>query len=193
MIAGIRGQLVKIDTDAAIIDLHGLLIRVLSSSSSLSDLGSPGDSVELQTYLQVREDSLTLFGFTTSQELTLFELLLSVNGVGPRVALNMLSFSDPGSLYDAIANEDVQFLSRVPGIGKVTAGRIILDLKRKLPDDFAVASVQTDDLDRDALDALMALGYSAAEARAGLSDVPDRSGMSVEERIFAALQQMDQN
>jgi Holliday junction DNA helicase RuvA len=106
--------------------------------------------------------------------------------------MNLLSFSDPAALYQAIADEDTTTLSRAPGIGKVTAGRIILDLKRKLPDDFAPAlGGEPDDRDREAVAALESLGYSGGEARAALGIVENRSNLTVEERVIAALQRMD--
>lgn len=133
MIAGVRGTVSGLKETAVIVDLHGFMVRVFSSSHTLSAL-SLGDAVELRTHLIVREDALTLYGFASDAEVQLFQLLLGVNGVGPRVALNLLSFDQPAALYQAIANEDTALLSRVPGVGKVTAGRIVFDLKRKLPD-----------------------------------------------------------
>lgn len=192
MIAGLRGQIARVEEGAVIIDLHGFLVRVQSAASTLGAIGGVGDEIELVTHLVVREDSLTLFGFISEAELRLFELLLGVTGVGPRAALNLLSFASPADLYQAIANEDTNLLSKAPGIGKVTAGRIILDLKRKLPDTFAPSLTGADDRDREALAAIESLGYSTAEAREGLAAVENRSGMTTEERIIAALQTMDQ-
>lgn len=192
MIAGVRGILAGIEEDALIIDLHGFLIRAIAPGSTLGALGAVGDPVELHTHLVVREDSLTLYGFGTKAELQLFELLITVNGVGPRAALNLLTFADPATLYQAIADEDTALLSRAPGIGKVTAGRIILDLRRKLPEDFApTLGTEVDTRDQETVAALEALGYTSAEARQALATVEDRSGLTVEERIIAALRHMD--
>lgn len=151
-----------------------------------------GAEVTLVTHLQVREDDLTLFGFISQEELQCFQLLISVNGIGPRVALGMLSASRPDDVYQAIAAEDVAYLSRMPGIGKKTANRIIFDLRGKLPEpteDELTASgpVSRRSDDMDALEALQALGYSAAEARDALSQVDSSSGETVEERVFNAL------
>lgn len=189
MIAGVRGVVASVEETAVIVDLHGFMVRVFSSNHTLASMEA-GQTVELQTHLLVREDALTLYGFGSEAELQLFQLLLGVNGVGPRVALSLLSFDQPAALYQAIANEDTQLLSRVPGVGKVTAGRIIFDLKRKLPDSIPGTIASVDDLDRDALDALEALGYTIAEARSGLAAVEQRSGMTVEERVYAALQRL---
>lgn len=192
MIAGIRGIAVALEEGAVIVDLHGFLLRVFSSAHTLAPI-QQGDPVELVTHLQVREDILALYGFATEAELELFQLLLGVSGIGPRVALNLLSFDQPAVLYQAIANEDTALLSRVPGIGKVTAGRIIFDLKRKLPDTIPGVVSAVDDSDRDAIEALEALGYTAAEARSGLADIEDRAGMTVEERVYSALQRLSRS
>lgn len=192
MIAGVRGTVSGLEETAVIVDLHGFMVRVFSSSHTLSAL-SLGDAVELRTHLIVREDALTLYGFASDAEVQLFQLLLGVNGVGPRVALNLLSFDQPAALYQAIANEDTALLSRVPGVGKVTAGRIVFDLKRKLPDTIPGTVGSVDTVDRDALDALEALGYSPSEARSGLAAIEERSGMTVEERVFAALQRLSRS
>ncbi|MEZ4523829.1 MAG: Holliday junction branch migration protein RuvA [Thermomicrobiales bacterium] len=194
MIAGVRGLVATVEDDAVIVDLHGFLVRVLAPGSTLSTLPAAGGEVDLKTHLVVREDSLTLYGFSTLAELQLFELLITVNGVGPRVAMNLLSFSDPAGLYQAIADEDMTMLSRAPGIGKVTAGRIILDLKRKLPEDFSPSlGGQPDDRDQEAISALEALGYTAGEARSALGSVENRAHLTVEERVVGALRMMDDN
>jgi Holliday junction DNA helicase RuvA len=190
MIAGIRGTIAGIETQAVIVDLHGLLLRVATSTRAAATLGSVGEPVELITHLVVREDSLTLYGFPDRGELDLFLLLLGVNGVGPRVALNVLSYAEPATLFDAIRNEDVALLAKAPGIGKTTANRIVFDLKRKLPDYVPGAVGSVDNADREAYAALEALGYTPLEARNALAAVAERGGMSVEERVFAALQQM---
>lgn len=192
MIAGVRGVVTVLEETAIVVDLHGFMVRVYSSGHTLSSV-AVGDSIELRTHLAVREDALTLYGFISDAELQLFQLLLGVNGVGPRVALSLLSFDQPAVLYQAIANEDTALLSRVPGVGKVTAGRIVFDLKRKLPDTIPGAMSSADGTDRDAIDALEALGYSTSEAREGLAAVEGRSGLTVEERVYAALQQLSRS
>jgi Holliday junction DNA helicase RuvA len=192
MIAGLHGFLADVEESAVIVDLHGFLVRAFAPGSTLGSLGAIGDSIRLHTYLAVREDALTLYGFATKAELQFFELLIGVNGVGPRAALGLLTFADPGTIYQAIADEDTTLLSRAPGIGKVTAGRIILDLKRKLPDDFApTLGGAVDNRDQETVAALESLGYTSAEARNALAAVDNRSGMTIEERIIAALRNMD--
>lgn len=195
MIAGLRGTVAALEPQAVVVDLHGFQVRVHTTSRALSAMGRIGEPVELVTHLVVREDALTLYGFSEQAELDFFLMLLGVNGVGPRVALNLLSFTDAGTLYQAIAAEDVALLSKAPGIGKATASRIVFDLKRKLGDIaplLGAGSVPSapDSADRDALEALEALGYTALEARNALAGLEGRAGMTPEERVFLALQSL---
>lgn len=189
MISGVRGRIAAKLPGIVLVDLHGLILRVLTSQSTVAEIGEPGDEVELVTHLHVREDQITLFGFATAEELQLFEVLISVSGVGPKVALSLLSSAPPLEIHRAIASEDVALLSSVPGIGKKTASRIIFDLRGKLPEPvggpagpaFAAGDVE-------AMEALQALGYTGAEARDALARVERREGQTVEERVYAALQ-----
>lgn len=147
-----------------------------------------GESVEIQTYLQVREDALTLFGFATEDELATFELLLSVNGVGPKVALSTLSTLSPDAFRMALANDEPGLIARVPGIGKRTAQKIVLELKDKVnvPADGLVALAAAADADSDVMDALIALGYSVVEAQRALQGLP-ADAIGTEERLRLAL------
>lgn len=195
MIAGLRGTIVALEAQAVVIDLHGFLLRVHTSNRALGALGAVGDPVELVTYLVVREDALALYGFPDQAELEFFQMLLGVNGVGPRVALNLLSFTDAATLYQAIASEDIALLSKAPGIGKATASRIVFDLKRKLGDIAPLLGPggtpsAPDAADHDAIAALEALGYTMLEARNALSSLEGRAGMTPEERVFNALQRL---
>ncbi|HBY47369.1 MAG TPA: Holliday junction branch migration protein RuvA [Thermomicrobiales bacterium] len=192
MIAGVRGLIVAQEPAALIIDLHGFLIRVLTSGRTASAAGIVGDRVSLLTHLVVREDALTLYGFIDQDELDLFQLLLTVSGVGPRVALNLLSFDEPAVIYAAISDEDVKLLSRTPGIGKKIAEQIVFHLKRRLPETIPTAggSGPLDTADREALAALEALGYTLTEARGALNAVQTRDGLTIEERVFQALQRL---
>ncbi|HVB64330.1 MAG TPA: Holliday junction branch migration protein RuvA, partial [Nitrolancea sp.] len=125
MINGVRGEIVAKIPGAVLVDLHGLILKVLTSQTTIGDIGGAGELVELKTHLYVREDQITLFGFESQDELDLFELLMTVSGIGPRVALSVLSTARPDEIHGAIESEDVNLLSRVPGIGKKTANRII--------------------------------------------------------------------
>ncbi len=188
MISGVRGRIVQKAPGAVLVDVHGIILRVLTSQTTIADLPDSGVEIELATHLYVREDQLTLFGFTSPEELQLFELLLTVSGIGPKVALGILSAARPESIQRAIAAEDIVMLSRLPGIGKKTAQRIIFDLRGKLPEPVAAGGPSLSGADNEALEALQALGYSAAEARDALAGLERRDGQTVEERIFAALQ-----
>ncbi|HUG14024.1 MAG TPA: Holliday junction branch migration protein RuvA [Thermomicrobiales bacterium] len=188
-----RGTIATIESNAVVIDLHGFRVRVSTSTRVLAGLGGINDPIELVTHLVVREDALALYGFVDAGDLDLFLLLLGVTGVGPRVALNVLSFGDQSMVLDAIANGDAKLLAKIPGIGQRTAERIVLDLRGKLPEGVAAGTSPRDEPDRDAIEALEALGYTSIEARNALSAVQHRSGMTVEERVFAALQRLSQS
>jgi len=190
VIAGVRGTIAAIEANAVVVDLHGFLIRVSASTRALAQMGGVGDAVSLVTHLVVREDALALYGFPEQADLDLFLLLLNVNGVGPRVALSVLGFGDPGTVFSAIAEGDAKLLSKVPGIGIKTAERIVLDLRGKLPKHIPSGASPTTGIDQDALEALEALGYDTLEARSALSGIENRSGLTVEERVFAALQRL---
>ena len=150
------------------------------------------DALTLHTYLQVREDALTLFGFGSEEELDLFELLLSVNGVGPKVALSTLSTLSPDALRMALANEEPAVIARVPGIGKRTAEKIVLELKDKVgpPAGALETLAQSMNTDGEVIEALIALGYSVVEAQRAIQALPD-DAQGVEERLRLALGQFD--
>ena len=130
MIAFLTGKLAGRSTTAAFIDVGGVGYAVSMSQASLAKLPEAGAEVHVLTYLQVREDALALFGFLSAEEKALFERLISVSGVGPKVALAALSSFSPRALADAIAAQDVALVSRIPGVGKKTASRIILEAER---------------------------------------------------------------
>ena len=190
MINGVRGEIVAKIPGAVLVDLHGLILKVLTSQTTIGDIGSAGELVELKTHLYVREDQITLFGFESQDELDLFELLMTVSGIGPRVALSVLSTARPDEIHRAIESEDVNLLSRVPGIGKKTANRIIFDLRGKLPERESAGLTSISSHDQEALEALQALGYTFAEARVALAEVSRFEGQTVEERVYAALQSL---
>lgn len=174
MIAHVRGELIRAEVDAAVVDCGGVGYRCLVPASTRNRLPAVGSQVLLHTSLQVREDAMTLYGFLQASELEFFELLLRVDGVGPKVALALLSTLTPDQARRAIALEDAHALTRVPGIGKKTAQRIVLELKEKvgaLPSG-SIAPIEVGGLspaapgDRTAetIEALQALGYSRSEA-----------------------------
>ena len=147
----------------------------------------PGTDVLLHTHHVVREDGQWLFGFDSREELALFELLIGVSGVGPRAALALLSVARAPDVATAIAAGDSAFLARAPGVGKKTAERLIVDLRSKVAGMSTGGVPTTAALDDEALAALVALGYTAAEAAAALRQVPSAEVASTEERLSAAL------
>ena len=170
MIAYLTGRVADKSAGACIVDVGGVGFRMAMSTSSLAALPAEGDTVTVHVHLYVREDELSLFGFESTDERTLFEQLLTVSGVGPKVALATLSALSPGMLTEAIAREDVALTSSVPGIGKKTAQRIILDLKDKLglPDLAASAPGVGADVVAEATEALLGMGFSSSEAAVAL-------------------------
>jgi holliday junction DNA helicase RuvA len=188
MIAGLRGEIVAKTDDAILVDVQGVIYQVRTSTSTLAEVGAVGDPVDLRTALIVREDAMTLYGFATAEELRFFEVMTGVSGIGPRLACAILSTFKPDALYAAVQQGDVDLLSTVPGIGKKTASRVIVELSGKLPE---AQFVHQDVLqDRDVLDALRAMGYSASEAQQALVRANITPGMTTEERLVAAFQQL---
>jgi len=187
MIAHVRGQLLSATADSVVVDVGGVGYRCLVPTSTRSRLPAMGQDVLLHTSFQVREDSMTLYGFLTGEEYDLFELLLKVDGVGPKVALSVLSSTTPDALRRALAFEDITALCRVPGIGKKTAQRMVLELKDKvgsigveavpLPGGVPVpAASGKPDARLDALEALTALGYTRADAAQAVEKAAREAG-----------------
>ena len=174
--------------DWADVEIGGITLRVSVPGSTFQRIPGTGQEVRLLTSLQVREDSLTLYGFVTEEERSVFEALIGISGVGPKLALSVLSRLSPESLASAVQASDTTALSTVQGVGKKTASRIVLELKGKLQGDWSVdASGPEDD---EVLDALTSLGYSGLEARRAFAAIPDASSLSVEEKVRRVLEQM---
>ena len=192
MIAGLLGVVESKRLDALLVNVAGVIYRVGTSTSTLSTVGGVGDSVRLFTFQLVREDILALYGFASQDELDLFEALISASGVGPKTACAALSRFQPDQLREAIHQGNTQLFATVPGIGAKTAARLIVDLKGKLPEPaegYSGASVADDDV----VDALRALGYSAAEAMAAAVRIEKSETMTSEERVIAALRFINEN
>jgi Holliday junction DNA helicase RuvA len=189
MITSIHGILEASRADHVILRVGGFSVRVFVPVTTLSHLGDIGEEITLQTYFQVREDGMALYGFPAEEERNAFEQLLGVSGVGPKVALALLSVMDAKALFKAIADEDQQRLAMAPGVGKRLAARLILELKGKLPSLAALAGVGASPSGKqsEVLEALMGLGYSAAEAQAALGKIPQDRAMTLEEQITYAL------
>ena len=192
MIASLSGTVQRIGKNNLIIAIGGVGVRVFVPRTVLEDVGGVGRSIFLHTYLIVREQELALYGFETEEDLGLFELLLGVNGVGPKVGLAILSTLSPEMLKSAIMQEEAVILQRVPGIGKKTAERILFQLRDKL--DFTAVSTTlplVSDVDADVIDFLTGLGFSIVEAQSALQKLP-REAKTIDERVQLALQFLDQ-
>ena len=179
MIAFLRGILAGKTETTAFLDVDGVGYAVGMSSSGLSKLPEAGSEVTLRTYLQVSDSGIALYGFLTMEEKVLFERLITVSGVGPKVALAALSTFSPEGLAAAIAAQDVTAIQRVPGIGKKTASRIILELKGSLDDGLAslfdaeAAPAASSSNKKGATEALLSMGFTSAEADLALRGAPE--------------------
>lgn len=191
MIASLSGTVQKIEANSLIIQVSGIGVRVNVPRTVLEDVGEIGRRIVLHTYLQVREDALSLYGFETEEDLQLFEVLLGVNGVGPRLALAILGTLSPELLKSAVMREEAAVLQRVPGVGKKTAERIMFYLRDKLKLDTAATAIPlVSDVDADVIDILTGLGFSIIEAQSALQHVP-REISTIDERVGAALRYLD--
>jgi len=189
MIASLHGRLESLGSDWAIINVGGIGFQVYMPTSTLSTLGTIGEEVQLYTHHHVKEDSATLYGFASADELRLFQTLISVSGLGLKLALAMLSVMSVEKLTMAIATSSVDLLTVVPGIGKKVANRLILELKEKISAGWVTTpGVQLAEENADVLTALTALGYSVSEASRAVASLPPTSDLSLEEKIKLALQ-----
>lgn len=191
MIVAVEGILVSRGTNTVTVKAGPFSLQINVPGSIFNRLGHTGSTVMLHTHLHVREDAISLYGFATGQELALFEQLITVSGIGPKVALALLTALSADQIITGIISGNADLLSQVPGIGKKTAARIILDLKGKLEKGWEgeiIAAVT--DSDSDAVSALTGLGYSIREAMQALSAVAQTDGMNVEDRVRLALQQL---
>ena len=169
MIAQVTGRVAAKNATACVIDVGGIGLRIAMATGALSRLPAVGDDVTVYTHLQVREDDLSLYGFESLEEQDLFEKLIAVSGVGPKVALSVLSALSPAALKDAVLRDDDALIATVPGIGKKTAQRLIIELKDRLGD-LGPDSRQAPGggVASEASDALASMGFSAAEIAAAL-------------------------
>lgn len=188
----IKGVLASKGDTYAVLDINGVGYKLTSSQKALEAM-TTGKSVTMYTYMSVKEDSLELFGFISAEERAIFMQLISVNGVGPKAAMGILSVTTPSSLALAIITDDSKTITKAPGIGKKLAQRIILELKDKLKNEQILPDMPQTTIERsgamdEAADALMVLGYSQSEAYAALSGFD--KDMDVEDIVKQALKKM---
>jgi Holliday junction DNA helicase RuvA len=189
MISSLEGKIESLGGDGAVINVGGIGFQVYMPTTALTSLGIPGDDVKVYTHLHLREDNVALYGFTSTEELWLFETLITVSGLGPRLALAMLSALNPEQITTAIATGSIEMLDMIPGIGKKVANRIILELKEKIGAGWiATPSTETARENTDVLAALTSLGYSAAESVKAVATLPPDANLDLEEKIRLALQ-----
>ena len=199
MIAFVRGTAVDMTENSVIVEAGGIGYEIYMTGTDLSQIHM-GEEVKIHTYFNVREDAMQLYGFRSKDDLQMFKLLLGVNGVGPKAALGVLAGITADELRFAILSDDVKTLSKAPGIGKKTAQKLILELKdkMKLEDAFelklaheqeraAVGAGEVSDGRQEAVEALVALGYSSADALRAVSKVTDVASDDVEGLLKAAL------
>jgi Holliday junction DNA helicase RuvA len=187
MIASLQGNVVRLGEDHLIIEVEGVGYRVYVSSQIFDGLHL-GKQISLLTELIVREDSLTLFGFQEQEELNLFQELIRVNGVGPRLALETLSTHSPDVIKRAVLNKQEEIFAQVSGIGKKTAQKIILSLEDRISlEDQLLYSSETAGIDNEVQEALISLGYSVLETQAALQTIPEDAPLDLETRLTIAL------
>ena len=187
MIASIQGNVLRIGEDHLVLDVGGIGYRVYVPVQIFDGLRL-GKQISLFTELIVREDSLTLFGFQEQEELGLFQELIRVNGVGPRLALETLSTHSPDVIKRAILNKQEAVFSQVAGIGKKTAQKIILSLEDRISfEDTLMYSSETIGINDEVQEALLSLGYSVLEAQAALQTIPEDAPLDLETRLTFAL------
>lgn len=195
MIDFIKGRLVHVFGDSIVVENNSIGYKIHTSHGSVSDFSVPGEEVIIYTELIVREDSLSLVGFSTREELNMFQLLTSVSGIGTKVGIGILSSMPYGTLAGIIASQDIKTLTTAQGVGKKTAERIILELKDKVPQTLSLQSHEhtlspvEQATQNDALEALLSLGYTRSEAQGVLKQI-DTDNMTIEEIIKASLKKL---
>jgi len=185
MIGKLKGKLVEVDKNIGLIETAGGVFYQVYLPPSLSSRIHHLSSIEIYTYLQVRDDALILFGFETKQQYDFFLLLLSVSGVGPKTAYSVISFLKIEEIIKSVSENNIEILTKVPGLGRKTAMKIILELSSKLKTDFNMKNMILSDEDQTVIDALIALGYKSNEARTIFSKLP--KNLSFEEKLKLAL------
>ena len=188
MIATLRGEISQIEETALILEVGGVGLRVFVPAP-VRTRAKVGEAAFLFTHLVVREDALTLYGFESQADRELYTILLGVDGVGPKVALSVLSTFTVDAIQRAVFADESEILGRVPGVGKKTAQKMAIHLKDKLKPMDALAGVAAmADYDSEVLAALTALGYSVVEAQSAIQSLPKDAPTDVEERLRVALQ-----
>ncbi len=203
MLAYIKGELAAKARGYIVIDVGGLGYKVFMSDLAMQNIGKIGETVKVHTYYRVMEDDISIFGFNTQEELRLFELLISVSGVGAKTAITMLGTIEPSDFAIAIISNDIKTLKKLPGIGAKTAQRIVLELKDKLKkeqqiEELSIATdnmlnmrnaIKQDSKEEEAFTALQVLGYNSKEIEKAMEKI-NTEELSLEELIKAGLKEL---
>ena len=204
MIAYVKGELVQKQIGYVVIDVGGLGYKIFMSEPSIDEIGNIGDIVKVHTYYRVSEDDISLFGFNTQEELRMFELLISVSGIGAKTAIAMLACIEPSQFAIAVISDDIDTLKRIPGVGPKSAQRIVLELKDKMKKEQQIAEltnasleqkskvkkiIVTDSKVQEAIDALQVLGYTKKDVEKALEKI-DTAELTVEAIIKQALREL---
>lgn len=204
MIAYVKGELVQKQIGYVVIDVGGLGYKVFMSEPSIDEIGNIGDTVKVHTYYRVSEDDISLFGFNSQEELRMFELLISVSGIGAKTAIAMLACIEPSQFAIAVISDDIDTLKKIPGVGPKSAQRIVLELKDKMKKEQQIAELTNVSLEQkskvkkiivadskvqEATDALQVLGYTKKDIEKALEQI-DTADLSLEEIIKRALREL---
>ena len=204
MLAYVKGELVQKQIGYVVIDVGGLGYKIFMSEPSIDEIGNIGDTVKVHTYYRVSEDDISLFGFNTQEELRMFELLISVSGIGAKTAIAMLACIEPSQFAIAVISNDIDTLKKIPGVGPKSAQRIVLELKDKMKKEQQIAELTNATLEQkskikkvivadtkvqEAIDALQVLGYTKKDVEKALEQI-DTAELKVEDIIKKALREL---
>jgi Holliday junction DNA helicase RuvA len=181
MIGKLKGKLTEIDGNIGLVETVGGVYYQLYLNPAIINSYRLNDDIEVYTYLQVREDALILFGFKTKTQHDFFKMLLTVPGVGPKTAYNIISFGKVEEVMNAVKLNDLAFFSKIPGLGKKTSLKIMLELSQKLKQEFKLEGLLLTEEDKIVIDALVSLGFKTYEAEKILAKIP--KNLSLEDRI----------
>lgn len=187
MISSVHGSISGIYDDFLIVEVGGIGLKIQASKVTCKQ-AKMGDRILLYTHLVVREDLLALYGFESIEERDLYSMLLGVSGIGPKTSMSIISTLNPDTIRRAILENQVDVFSRVPGIGKKSAAKILIQLQGKIPADaLQEGALGSGDVDSRVFEALTSLGYSVVEAQSALQSIPKDTSCEVEERLKQAL------
>ena len=188
LISAVSGKIESKGPEYVDVNVYGVTFRISTPTTTIDQIGESGDSVRLLTSLQLRQDSITMYGFATEEDRIAFDALININGVGPRLAIAVLSTFDAGSMAAAVQSEDTGAFVRVPGVGARTASRIVLELNGKLDQSWSIPGGA--EIVDDVFDSLTSLGYSIQETRNAITSIntEENNKLNTEENLRLALQ-----